>query len=69
MNYNIEIMSKEVIRPELPPLSPEQARKVNAVCNRWELNKLLHYLETGELKFEDMPNLSEERKAHLVGEF
>lgn len=54
------------ILPDLPPLAPSQKAQLIQNCNTYpNIKRMLHYLETGELKFSDMPSLNEERRAIL----
>lgn len=58
-------MAKAPILPDLPKLNDTQKSKIPSVCNTWPLDKLLHYLETGEILFSDLPNLDPNRRAIL----
>lgn len=54
------------ILPNLPKLAPNQKALLIQNCNTYpNIQRMLHYLQTGELKFSDMPDLSNERKAIL----
>ena len=58
------------ILPDLQPLSASAKDILIQKCNSYpNLNVMLHYLQTGELTFEDMPNLNAERKELLMTQY
>ena len=58
------------ILPDLQPLTANAKDILIQKCNSYSnLNVMLHYLQTGELTFEDMPNLNDERKKLLMDQY
>ena len=58
------------ILPNLPKLAPESKQVLIARCNEYpRLDAMLHYLQTGEITFEDMPSLNAERKELLMKQY
>ena len=58
------------ILPDLQPLTASAKDILIQKCNSYSnLNVMLHYLQTGELTFEDMPNLNAERRELLMNQY
>lgn len=58
------------ILPDLQPLTASAKDILIQKCNSYpNLNVMLHYLQTGELTFEDMPNLNAERRELLMKQY
>lgn len=58
-------MPKKPIRPELRPLDPNLRQRLIDGCNTQPIDVVLHYIETGEITFDEMPALVPARKSQL----
>lgn len=58
-------MPAPIIRPDLQPLNPSLRTYLISQCNNQPLEVILHYMQTGEIKLDDMPGLSATRRGEL----
>ena len=55
-------MCNNIIRPDLPPLSPTLRKRLIENVDRIELEYIIHYLQTKEITEAELSHMSEERK-------